>query len=83
MDEEQLKKIELLKKQLAMVLEPDAYERMMNIKNANIERFLSISPTVISLYKRTGRKVKDKELLMILKTIVGVRKEPKIEFRRK
>ena len=82
-NKELLQKVELAKKQLSIILEPKAYERMMNIKNVNIERFLIVSQYLINLNKRVGRRIRDNELLTILQTMSGIKRETKISFKRK
>ncbi len=75
---------EQLKATLRVVLEEDAYNRITNVKLANAELFLSAAQHIVSIYKRIGRKIKDEELLSILRRIKeGSEKETKISFERK
>ncbi|MDO8553290.1 MAG: DNA-binding protein [Candidatus Micrarchaeota archaeon] len=82
--DERKKVEEQLKTTLRVVLEDDAYQRLMNVKLANSQLFLGASQHIVALFKRFGRKLNDKEALMILKKLKeGEEKETKITFNRK
>ena len=75
---------EQLKATLRVVLEEDAYNRMTNVKLANSELYFGAAQHVVSLYKRFGRKIKDSEILLVLRRMKeGKEKETKISFERK
>ncbi|MFH0737539.1 MAG: DNA-binding protein [Candidatus Micrarchaeota archaeon] len=60
---------EQLKSTLRMALEEPAYERMMNVALANNELYLTAAKNALMFYKRAGRKIKDSEVLSLLKAI--------------
>lgn len=75
---------EQLKTTLRVILEENAYDRIINVKLANSELFLAAAQNTIGIYKRVGRKINDSELLMILRKLKqGTEKETKISFDRK
>lgn len=75
---------EQLKATLRVVLDENAYDRLTNVKLANAQLFLAAAQHVLAAYKRIGRKIKDEELLAILRRIkTGTEKQTRISFERK
>lgn len=66
---EQQKMLAQLKASLRVVLEDSAYERMMNVFLANQQLFAAGSQKCIMLFQRVQRKITDREVLMILKSL--------------
>ena len=63
-------------------LEPNAYERLMNVKLSNKERYYQVI-NLISMYgPKMKRKLSDAELLNLLKNLTQ-RRETKIIIKRK
>ncbi len=75
---------EQLKTTLRMALEEEAYDRLMNIAAVNRELYLTASQNVLVFFKRAGRKIKDEELLSLLRALKERgEKETKISFHKK
>ncbi len=74
---------EQVKATLRTVLDDEAYDRMMNVKVASPELYLSAVQGCVSIYQRLGRRLGNKELLLILRRMRGQEKETKITFDRK
>lgn len=74
------KKRELLNK----YLEPEAYDRITNVKHANPELYDKVVEIILQLAAtgRLTRRITDKELLGLLSKLTE-RREPTIEIRRK
>ncbi len=80
-DSDQLSK---LKQMLRVALTEDAYNRMINISLANQEMFLMAAQNVLVIYKRSGRKINDDELLSILRVLKSrTQRETRITFHKK
>ncbi len=60
---------EQLKSTLRIALDEAAYERLMNVALANNDVYLATARQVLMAFKRVGRKIKEEELLMVLKAI--------------
>jgi DNA-binding TFAR19-related protein (PDSD5 family) len=60
---------EQLRATLRAALEEPAYDRLMNVSVANNELFLTASKHALMLYKRAGRKIKEEELVALLRAI--------------
>lgn len=60
---------EQLKATLRMALEEDAYERLMNVSVANNELYLTAAKNALMGFKRMGRKLRDAEVLALLRAI--------------
>lgn len=58
-----------LKTTLRSALVEPAYERLMNVSVANKELYLSAAKNVLMFYKRAGRRIKEDELLVLLRAI--------------
>jgi len=93
-DEEELKKARekslqakkaesQLKMTLRLVLEDAAYDRLMNVALANKELYIEAAKQSLMASKRIGRKIKEDEVLMILKALKGQSAETKIVFHKK
>ncbi len=75
---------EQLKTTLRMALEEPAYERLMNIAAVNRDLYLTASQNALMFFKRAGRKIRDEELLALLKALKERgEKETKITFHKK
>ena len=79
------KKIEeQLKTTLRVALEEDAYERLMNVSVANKELYLIAAKNALMFYKKAGRRLRDDEILTLLRAIKGqTEKETTITFHKK
>lgn len=60
---------EQLKSTLRSVLEEGAYERLMNVSVANNELYLTAAKNVLMFHKRAGRRIREDELLALLRAI--------------
>lgn len=76
---EQEKKI---KEALVKVLEPAAYERLANVRLANPELYSKAVQALLQLYQRAGRKITEKELVILLSSATAKR-EGSIQIKRK
>ncbi len=79
--EEELKKREILKS----ILEPEAFERMQNVRLANpglYDRLVMLLMQLVQGGQVRGR-VSDAQLKSILQRVQDVKPEPKITFKRK
>jgi len=71
-----------IKETLVRVLEPSAYERLTNVRLANPELHSRVVNALFQLYQRAGRKITEKELLMLLSSATN-RREGSIQIKRK
>lgn len=74
---------EKLKASLRKILEEDAYERLSNVKIANNEFYETVAQQCMVIYRRIQRKIKDEEILEILKYLKGEERKTEIRFERK
>lgn len=74
---------EQIKATLRVILDEAAYDRMMNVKVANPSLYMSAVQGCAALYQRLGRKLGNKEVLLILRRLKGEEEETKITFERK
>ena len=77
--------IEQQKKDLAKrFMDPDAYERLMNVRISNYELYEQLLGLVINMVQtnRLGSKLTDEQLKSLLAKLT-YRPEPKIEYRHK
>jgi len=60
-----------IKAALRTILEPQAYERMMNVKIANPEKYMQVASTLMQLYnaKRIQARISEEQLLRLLAQI--------------
>ena len=58
-----------LKSSLRSILEPAAYERLMNVAHSNKSLYLVAGKQLLMISQRAGRKITEEELLMILRAI--------------
>jgi len=74
-----------LKRIMSIVLEPDAYDRLMNVRLSNQELYLNVANACIHLYQKKKKKITEKELLTIINMNLAVHRQPetKIHIRRK
>ncbi len=91
-EEEEIKKKRLeakkieeqLKTTLRVALEEDAYERLMNVSVANKELYLIAAKNSLMFYKKAGRRLRDDEILALLRAIKEqTEKETTITFHKK
>ena len=91
-EEEEIKKKRLeakkveeqLKTTLRVALTEDAYERLMNVSVANKELYLIAAKNALMFYKKAGRRLRDDEILTLLRAIKGqTEKETTITFHKK
>ena len=75
------KKEEQLKGMLRIALTEEAYDRLMNVRLVNPQLYAIASNQVFSLYQKAGRKLKEKEVVALLKAIRGTPRETKITFK--
>jgi len=67
---------------LLQVLEPAAYERMMNVRIANPDLFANTANAIVYYYQKIKRKLTEKEIITLL-TAQTTRKESSIQIHRK
>jgi len=60
---------EQLKSTLRGALDEAAYARLMNVSVANNELYLTAAKNVLMFYKRAGRRIREEELLQLLRAI--------------
>ncbi|MEM3369406.1 MAG: DNA-binding protein [Candidatus Micrarchaeia archaeon] len=74
-----------LKKTLSVILEENAYARLMNVRLSNQELYLKVANALIHYYQKIRRRITEKELLTIINMNLAVSKQPetKIHIRRK
>ena len=60
---------EQLRMSLRMALDEPAYVRLMNVAVANKELYFTAAKNALMACKRMGRKIKDAELLTLLRAI--------------
>ncbi len=91
-EEEEIKKKRLeakkiqeqLKTTLRVALDEDAYDRLMNVSVANKELYLVAAKNALMFYKKAGRRLRDDEILTLLRAIKGqTEKETTITFHKK
>lgn len=80
---ERLKAEEQVRATLRLILDEDAYARLANVKLANPELYAKAVQGCVAIYQRIGRKLGDKEMLLVLRRLKGNVDEPKIKFERK
>ncbi|MCL5679757.1 MAG: DNA-binding protein [Candidatus Marsarchaeota archaeon] len=73
-----------VKSLLRQLLDPDAYERIMNISVSNHDLYLQLSNLIVQLAQsnQISGKVSDKQLVSLLNRLT-YKPEPKIEFKHK
>jgi len=68
---------------LIKILEPEAYERLANIRLVNEELYKKAAELCMQMYNRYGKKISDKILVEILYRLKGQDKDPEIRIKRK
>jgi len=68
---------------LIKILEPEAYERLANIRLVNEELYKKAAELCMQMYNRYGKKISDKILVEILYRLKGQDKDPEIKIKRK
>ncbi len=83
--EQQINLEEQVKKNLRQLLEDKAYERLMNVKVVNYQRFMLASQYILQLAQQLqGRKLTEDEVITLLKNLRGdARGKGNITFIRK
>ena len=82
--EQRKKEEDQLKTTLRVVVDENGYQRLLNVKLANEQLFVVASQHILTIFKQVGRKLADKDVLMILRRIKeSSEKETKITFARK
>lgn len=81
----ELQKEMQLREALRQILEPDAFERLMNVRMANRELYFQIAQMLLYAAQqgKLQGKIGEQELLAILNKIKSGEKEPTITFKRK
>lgn len=77
--------LELQKKSLLKnLVEPAAYERLMNVRIANPELYDQLIAVLAQLYRggQVSGKITEEQVLQLLGKLMGQRKEPTITVRR-
>lgn len=75
---------EQLKSTLRVALDEDAYERLMNVSVVNKDLYLVAAKNALMFYKKAGRRLRDDEILALLRAIKGqTEKETTITFHKK
>jgi len=83
LEEEKAKQIEAqVRGLLSKILEQPAYDRLMNVRMSNQEIYAKAVNGLVHIYKRTGRRITERELLTLLSASVEKR-TGSIEIRRK
>ena len=74
-----------LKKILSVILDQQAYQRLMNVRISNKELYFKVSNSMINLYKKTQRRMTERELITVINMNLAASKQPetKIHIRRK
>ena len=72
-----------IKSALRQVLDESAYERMMNVMLVNQNLFAATSQKILMYSQRVGRKVTEKEVLILLQTSREAPKSGGISIKRK
>jgi DNA-binding TFAR19-related protein (PDSD5 family) len=74
-----------LKKLMSVVLEPNAYDRLMNVRLSNQELYLNIANACIHLYQKKKKRITENELITLINMNLAVHRQPetKIHIRRK
>jgi len=68
---------------LIKILEPEAYERLANVRLVNQELYKKAAELCMQMYNRYGKKISDKILVEILYRLKGQDKDPEIKIKRK
>ena len=68
---------------LIKILEPEAYERLANVRLVNQELYKKAAELCMQMYNRYGKKISDKILVEILYRLKGQDKDPEIRIKRK
>lgn len=76
---------EQLKSALRVVLEPNAYDRLSNVRHVNRELYVAAAQYALAAYKRFNQRINEQQLLNILTGIKSQTSEgeKKIRFERK
>ncbi|MFA5050414.1 MAG: DNA-binding protein [Candidatus Micrarchaeia archaeon] len=80
---EEQKIIEQLKIALRQVCEFSAYDRMTNVLMTNPKLFAHASQRIIQYASKTGRKINEREVLVLLSSLREIPKTGQISIKRK
>ena len=74
-----------LKKILTVIMEPSAYDRLMNVRLSNKELYFKVANSLIQFYRKTQRRLTEKELITVINMNLAASRQPesKIHIRRK
>ncbi|MFA5382957.1 MAG: DNA-binding protein [Candidatus Micrarchaeia archaeon] len=79
---EKVKKEQLIKMEMSKILEPKAYERLMNVRISNEKKYFSVVALLLQYSKQlNGKQLNDEELMKILQSFQN-NYEPKFEVKR-
>ncbi|MDD5337154.1 MAG: DNA-binding protein [Candidatus ainarchaeum sp.] len=81
--QEAQKEDEQIRAAMRAMLDENGYNRMMNVRLASPELYAQAVQGCASVYQRLGRKLGEREILLILKRLKGGERETKITFERK
>ena len=74
---------EQIRSTMRMILDEDAYARMMNVRVASPELYARAVQGCAGLFQRLGRKLGEREVLLVLRRMIGEEHETRITFERK
>ncbi|MFA5076941.1 MAG: DNA-binding protein [Candidatus Micrarchaeia archaeon] len=74
---------EQVKAAMRAMLDDSGYDRMMNVKLASPELYAQAVQGCAGVYQRLGRRLGEREVLLVLRRLKGGERETKITFDRK
>lgn len=82
---ERAAKEEQIRSAIAQMLEPDAYSRLMFVRQKNPQLFAQAVQAIAYLQQRgqVAGRISEKQLVQLLSKLAGPRSEPTITFKRK
>lgn len=74
-----------LKRALSIILDENAYSRLMNVRYSNPQLYLRVANGLLAYYQKIRRRITEEELIRILNININISKQPetKIHIRRK
>ena len=79
--QEKIKKEQQIKAEMNKLLEPKAYERLMNVRISNEKTYFSVVALLLQYSKQVKKRLGDEELLEILQSLKN-NYEPTFEIKR-
>ncbi len=79
--QERLKKEQQIKAEMIKLLEPKAYERLMNVRIGNEKLYFSVVAMLLQHSNKIQKRLKEEDILNILQSLRNDY-EPKFEIRR-